>query len=60
MPRKKQHLEGRQVVGDQLHEAVADHEGGGRGEHGGDAAEIGGFAHGAWCARGKVRVKADG
>ena len=44
-PAQEQHLEGRQVLGDELHETVADHEGGGRGEHGGDAAEVGSSAH---------------
>jgi hypothetical protein len=42
---KEEHLEWRQVFGDQLHEAVADHEGCGRGKHGGDADQIGSSPH---------------
>jgi len=46
MLRREEHLESRQVLGDQLQEAIAHHEDGGRGEHGGDAAEIGTSGHG--------------
>src|ERR1700691_6245363 len=42
---QEEHLKGRKIARDQLHEAVAYDERGGRGEHGGDAAEIGGSGH---------------
>jgi len=42
---QEEHLERWQILCDKFHEAVADHERGGRSEHGGDAARIGGIAH---------------
>ena len=44
---QEQHLERRKIGRSQLHEGVADDEKSGAGEHGGDAGEIGGLAHGA-------------
>jgi len=43
---QEEHLERRKVLGDQLHEAIPDHEERGRGKHGGDAAQIGTSVHG--------------
>ena len=54
---QEEHLERRKVARDHLHEAVADDERAGPGEHGGDAGEVGGSAHegATWHKNGKFK-----